>query len=138
MRYLLPLLLLLTACSSGPVMTMQNVDPAVRTDTLQASYDQTFTAILDAYSARGFGVEEVNKDVGLARSGYKQSGNIVGSKARSQLSARVSRIDSVRTRVQLTFTAERETLNGWRAASVTQERANKLYREAFGRFREFL
>jgi len=138
MRYLLPLLLLLTACSSGPVMTMQNVDAAVRTDTLQASYDQTFTAILDAYSARGFGVEEVNKDVGLARSGYKQSGNIVGSKARSQLSARVSRVDSARTRVQLTFTAERETLNGWRAASVTQERANELYGEAFGRFREFL
>ncbi len=138
MRYLLPLLLLLTACSSGPVMTMQNVDPAVRTDTLQASYDQTFTAILDAYSARGFGVEEVNKDVGLARSGYKQSGNIVGSKARSQLSARVSRVDSARTRVQLTFTAERETLNGWRAASVSQERANELYQEAFGRFREFL
>jgi len=138
MRYLLPLLLLLTACSSGPVMTMQNVDPAMRTDTLQASYDQTFTAILDAYSARGFGVEEVNKEVGLARSGYKQSGNVVGAKARSQLSARVSRVDSARTRVQLTFTAERETLNGWRAASVTQERANELYREAFGRFREFL
>lgn len=138
MRYLLPLLLLLTACSSGPVMTMQNVDPAMRTDTLQASYDQTFTAILDAYSARGFGVEEANKEVGLARSGYKQSGNIVGAKARSQLSARVSRVDSARTRVQLTFTAERETLNGWQAASVTQERANELYREAFGRFREFL
>jgi hypothetical protein len=138
MRYLLPLLLLLTACSSGPVMTMQNVDPAMRTDTLQASYDETFTAILDAYSARGFGVEEVNKDVGLARSGYKQSGNIVGAKARSQLSARVSRVDSARTRVQLTFTAERETLNGWRAASVSQERANELYQEAFGRFREFL
>jgi len=138
MRYLLPLLLLLTACSSGPVMTMQNVDPAVRTDTLQASYDQTFTAILDAYSARGFGVEEANILVGLARSGYKQSGNIVGAKARSQLSARVSRVDSSRTRVQLTFTAERETLNGWRAASVSQERANELYQEAFGRFREFL
>jgi hypothetical protein len=138
MRYLLPLLLLLTACSSGPVITTQNVDPAVRTDTLQASYDQAFTAILDAYSARGFGVEEVNKDVGLARSGYKQSGNIVGAKARSQLSARVSRIDSTRTRVQLTFTAEQETLSGWRAASVTQERANELYLEAFGRFREFL
>ena len=138
MRYLLPLLLMVTACSSGPVMTMQNVDPAVRTDTLQASYDRTFTAILDAYSARGFGVEEVNKEVGLARSGYKQSGNVVGAKARSQLSARVSRVDSFRTRVQLTFTAERETLNGWRAASVTQERANELYREAFGRFREFL
>jgi hypothetical protein len=138
MRYLLPLLLLLTACSAGPVTTTQNVDPAVRTDTLQASYGRTFTAILDAYSARGFGVEEVNKEVGLARSGYKQSGNVVGAKARSQLSARISRIDSSRTRVQLTFTAERETLNGWRAASVTQERANELYQEAFGRFREFL
>jgi hypothetical protein len=83
-------------------------------------------------------VEEANKEVGLARSGYKQSGNIVGAKARSQLSARISRVDSARTRVQLTFTAERETLNGWQAASVTQERANELYREAFGRFREFL
>lgn len=138
MRYLLPFLLLLTACSSGPVMTTQNVDPAVRTDTLQASYDRTFTAILDAYSARGFGVEEANKEVGLARSGYKQSGNVVGAKARSQLSARVSRVDSARTRVQLTFTAEKQTLNGWRAASVTQERANELYRGAFERFREFL
>jgi hypothetical protein len=138
MRYLLSLLLLLTACSAGPVTTTQNVDPTVRTDTLQASYDQTFTAILDAYSARGFGVEEVNKKVGLARSGYKQSGNVVGAKSRSQLSARISRVDSARTRVQLTFTAEKETLNGWRAASVTQKRANELYREAFGKFREFL
>lgn len=138
MRYLLPLLLLLTACSAGPVTTTQNVDPAVRTDTLQAGYDQTFTAILDAYSARGFGVEEANKKVGLARSGYKQSGNVVGAKARSQLSARVSRVDSSLTRVQLTFTAEKQTLNGWRAASVTQERANELYRGAFERFREFL
>ena len=138
MRYLLPLLLLLTACSAGPVTTTQNVDPAVRTDTLQAGYDRTFTAILDAYSARGFGVEEAKKKIGLARSGYKQSGNVVGAKARSQLSARISRVDSARTRVQLTFTAEKQSLKGWQAASVTQERANELYRGAFERIREFL
>ncbi|MBB4062783.1 hypothetical protein [Salinibacter ruber] len=138
MRYLIPFLLLFTACSSGPMITAQSVPTPTRTDTLEASYDRAFTAVLDAYSAKGFGVDEVNKEVGLAKSGFKQSGNIVGSKARSQFSARISRLDSTRTKVQLTATAQRETMGGWNAASMTEERARKLYANAFSTIKDQL
>ncbi len=120
------------------MITAQSVPTPTRTDTLEASYDRAFTAVLDAYSAKGFGVDEVNKDVGLAKSGFKQSGNIVGSKARSQFSARISRLDSTRTKVQLTATAQRETMGGWNAASMTEERARKLYANAFSTIKEQL
>lgn len=132
------LALLLTACATGPRITSQNVNPDVRTDTLEASYSKTVDAIMSAYSAKGFGVDKVNESAGLIKSGWKQSGNIVGSKARSQFSAQVSRIDSTATQVRLTMTAQRRSLGEWSAVSMPKQKAESFYTDAFSTFRDHL
>ena len=138
MRYLLPLLLLLTACSSGPRITSQNVDSAVRTDTIKAPYKSAMDAVMSAYSAKGFGVERVNESAGLVKSCYKQSGNVVGAKARSQFSAQLTRIHDTATEVRLTMTAERQSMGQWSAVTMPEGQAESMYQDAFGTIRDQL
>ncbi len=139
MRYLaLAFALVLAACSSGPQITSQDVTPAIRTDTVEASYEDAMDAVMSAYSAKGFGVDEVNESAGLVKSGYKQSSNVVGAKARSQFSAQLTRIHDTATEVQLTMTAERQSMGQWSAVTMPKGQAESMYRDAFGTIRDQL
>jgi len=137
MRYILPLLLL-AGCASGPITTTSDVDPAIRADTLQAGYEPAFIAVMDGLGSKGWGIKAAKKDLGLIRTGWKQSSNVVGSKARSKYNARVEALDSTRTVVRITMKSQRQGMGMWSAASVSKERAHELYASAFETIRKQL
>jgi len=121
--------LFLVGCAT--LVSVKDVPPDVRTQTYQAPYEQVFSAVMEAYTAKGFGVDEADREVGLVKSQYKQSSNIVGAKSRSRFSASITKVDSSTTRVRLTMTAQQQSVGGWSSASVTQKRAHELYASAF-------
>jgi len=134
----LVVVLFLTGCAAGPMVTTKGVATDVRTEVFEAPYGDVFQAVRSAYTVKGFGIDEADRGAGLLRSQYKQSSNIVGAKSRSRFSASLTEVDSTQTRVRLTMTAQQQTVGGWSAATLSQSNARKFYTDAFGTIREQL
>jgi len=103
---LLLLGLFISGCATGQLGWTPEKREAITTKAFQKDYNNVYTAVLNAFEAKGFAIATSDKENGIISTDYRSARSVIMGSGRSKISARVSKIDEASTLVRLNLHCE--------------------------------
>lgn len=124
-------LVLLYACAGS-----QGLSVNARSQTIEAGYDQTFQAVVDYISQRGFEFRQADKESGVIESEYRDGAGwgdaISPGDRRARVAARVTRDGENAAKVTVSLISEvRDQSTGWQEVTMGFAQENSTYKRFF-------